>query len=182
MNHKTPYKHRNMRILPLLFSLFFFASCNTSKKGFGADPTADFTQYKTYAFSETTHKGVKSLTKTRILQAIENEMKAKGMVAAAEPDVLIDVVTTQSERNTTSKTTVNNPWHFGAWAGFEGTYTYNNVQKQATVVISLVDAQTQKMVWVGSSTRHLSNDMANSPGTGEVNKTVKGILKHYPPK
>lgn len=157
-------------------------SCGSTKKGFGYDPDADFSQYKTFAFSTATNSGVKSMTKNRILSAIENELLTKGIQTSDSPDMIVDVVANKTQETNSSKTSVNNPWHFGAWAGFEGTYTYVNVQNEASLVISMVDAQTQKMIWVGSSTKHLKDEMVNSPKTSEINKTVKKILKHYPPQ
>lgn len=171
-----------MKIYTLLLIIFFSISCSSTKKGFGADPAADFSSYNTYAFSSSSTSGVKSISKKRVLSAIQSEMAIKGLQAAEAPDVLIDVVFTKNESSEASKTEVKNPWRFGAWAGFEGTYTYINVQKEASLIISMVDAETKKMIWVGSSKKALGKDMASTPSAADIDKMVKKILKHYPPK
>lgn len=171
-----------MKYTYLLILLPFIMSCGTTKKGFGVDPEANFNSYKTFDFTEASTSGVKTMNKTRTLSAIANEMNSNGLIKSDNPDVLIDVVWNQNQTTNASKTEVVNPWRFGAWAGFEGTYTYLNVQNEAGLVISLVDTQTQKMVWVGSDNKHLDNAYSNQLSSKQVSKMVNNILKHYPPK
>lgn len=171
-----------MKYAGILFFLVISISCASQKKGFGADPDADFSTYKTYAFTDATNAGVKSMNKTRTLSAIENEIKMHGLTPSSNPDLLIDVTMGKNQKTNASKTEVYNPWHFGGWAGFEGSYTYLNVQNNASLIVSLVDAKSNKMVWVGSGTKKLDNSISNQISTKEINKMVHKIFKYYPPK
>lgn len=170
-----------MKNLIIIIILLVTVSCSTSKKSFDFDPGTDFSAYKTYGFTnKTLNVGVKTLDKKKMLKAIENELQVKGYTSAENPDILVELYSQTNKTVETSKTEVKNPWRFGAWSGFEGTQTYVNSQTKGTIVISVIDNASQKMVWYGSSTKHIDDKATAKQTTTLINSSVKKILKNYP--
>jgi len=97
------------KILPII-SLLFLASCATIKVEADYDTTADFSQYKTFAFYK---KGIEkvdisSLDKKRIIKAIEQEMLAKGFTLSSKPDIVVNIFAKSTKKVTVHNNTYSN--------------------------------------------------------------------------
>lgn len=170
-----------MKNLIIAIALLSIVSCSSSKKTSDFDPETDFSAYTSYGFTDKTlNTGVKTLDKKRMLKAIENELQLKGYLPSENPDFLVELFSQTTQTTEVSKTEVKNPWRFGAWSGFEGTQTYLNTSTNGTLIISIIDNASQKMVWYGSSTRPVNEDASAKQKASLINSTVKKILKKYP--
>ena len=92
---------KKMRFLVLLaIPLFIISSCKTVDVVADYDSRINFNSYKTYAFYKTgiDKAQISDLDKRRILKAVEFEMNQRGFQKSKNPDILVNIFTTERER------------------------------------------------------------------------------------
>ena len=149
------------------------------------DLEADFTRYKTFAWKPGT-EAANPITEKRIHRAIEAELVAKGLVAAADaPDLY--VYTHVSTSQTSSVDFVG--YGYGGYAGWDGWGYWGPVATtinmrdvyHGSLIVDLVDTKKNALVWraVANET-FLELDMDKIAKT--VNKVVKKMFRAFPPE
>ncbi len=170
-----------MRILPAL-ALFVLASCASVHVASDYDKKVDFSSYRTYAFFKNGIDKVEisDLDKRRILHAVEEELKAKGLSPSDNPDLLINFFTKSTEQVNVNP----NGWGYGfgwgwspyMWGGGASVYTNTH----GTLFIDLIDAKRKELVWQGEGTGVLTQ---NSEKKEErIKEFVSRIMAQYPPQ
>ena len=83
----------------LAFFSIFFISCSSVKVLTDFDSSANFSKYKSFAFSKDQIKKIEisDLDKKRILSSIEKQMQMKGYTISNNPDLIINVNTKSRE-------------------------------------------------------------------------------------
>ncbi len=169
-----------MRVLPIL-AFFVLASCASVQVANDYDKKVDFSAYKTYAFFKTGIDKVEisDLDKRRILHAIEDELKAKGLTASENPDLLVNFFTKSSRQVNVNQ----DGWGYGfgwGWSPFiwgGGATVYTNTE--GTLFIDLIDARRKELVWQGEGTGVLTQNTEKKDE--RIAEFVKRILSQYPP-
>ena len=106
-----------MKKLAILLVSFALFSCSSIQVSYDFDRQADFTEYKTYSFSESIKDlGVGDLNRDRIVKAIETQMAAKGFTMAENPDVVLDIhiKAKQMVSATATTTGAGYPWTYSS--------------------------------------------------------------------
>lgn len=174
------------KILVIIF-VIGLAACSSLKVSYDYDKQADFTKYKTYAFTEEALKlPVGDLNRDRILKAIETELAAKGMTKSDSPDALIDIhVKAEEKVDATATTTPSYGGYgygrYGYGGGFSTTQINYNEYIEGTLFVNMVDAAAQKIVWQGRATKTLDEDASAEKREQNINTAVKQIFTKYPP-
>jgi len=175
---------RILKILLLAFSvlgLLLAAGCEFSTS-VDYDQNADFSSFKTYAWSEQKHPEVSELVHKRIVQAVEVELQAKGLSQAeSAPDLY---VTYHGDDN---EVMVLDTTHYGYrygpgwyWGGGVGAYsTQVHTYKEGTLIIDIYKAAEKEMIWRGTVTGTISDNPQKNAKT--IHKGVKKIFKKFPP-
>jgi hypothetical protein len=152
-----------MRKLLFIGVIAVMASCSTLKVGFDYDNQADFTKYKTYAFSEETLQlPVNQLNRDRVIRAVETEMAAKGFTKSDTPDVLIDLQVSAKQETEATATNTGGGMYGGRY-GFAGGYggttqiTYNDYLV-GSLFVNMVDLTSQKIVWQGRASKTINEE------------------------
>jgi hypothetical protein len=176
------------RILCIAFVVALTA-CSTLKVTYDYDGQADFTKYKTYAFTEESLKlPIQQLNRDRLLAAIETELAAKGFTKSENnPDALIDLHVKAEEKMEATATSTGG---YGA-GGYYGRYGYGggfsttridyNKYVVGTLFVDMVDRETQKIAWQGRATKTLDEDISAEKRESNINYAVKQIFSKYPP-
>lgn len=177
-----------MRILSTLCLVLAVSACSSIKVSYDFDSTADFSKYKTYAFTEDAKNfPIQELDRTRVLAAIDNEMAAKGFTKSDNPDVLIDLQVKLEQKQTATATNTGGyygrPYRYGWGAGYGGT-TYVNVENyvEGTLFVNMVDKSTEKLAWQGRGTKTLADHPTPEKKEQNINYAIKQIFMKYPPK
>lgn len=175
-----------MKKIVILFLILTAFSCQTIKVSYDYDRQAELTKYKTYKLSDATlNLGVKQLNRERIINAVENEMAAKGFSKSDTPDLIVDVTVAGVEKQTaTATTTTSGAYGYRGWrygGGFATTQIDYDSYLEGTMVITFVDAAQEKIVWQGSGTKTLVENASPEKREENINKAVKRILESYPP-
>lgn len=168
-----------MKVYGLLFllSAFIFTSCNTVRVTSDFDRSADFNSYKTYNFHQ---KGIdklelNDLDKRRILNAIDQQMAAKGFTKTeTSPDLYINVLASSKE-----KINIDNGYYGGYWGPYYGGGSRVYQYTSGTIIIDIVDDKRNVLVWQGAgSGLNVSN--LNTKGD-DIPKAIEEILAKFPP-
>ncbi len=171
-----------------LFSLLLLSgACSSLKVTYDYDKQIDFSQYKTYAYSEDSQKlPVGDLNRSRIINAVDTEMAAKGFTKSDNPDVLIDMHV-KAEQKTEATATTTGPGYggyygrFGYAGGFSTTQINYNDYIEGTLFINMVDAAKEHIVWQGRATKTIDEDASTEKREQNINYAVKQIFMKYPP-
>jgi hypothetical protein len=174
-----------MKTAHLLSALAFFVltSCASVSVASDYDKKVDFTRYKTFAFYKPGIDKVEisDLDKKRILQAIEQEMTAKGFTLSDNPDLLVNFFT--KSRDQVNVNQWPGGWGYGFGWGWSpwmwGGYTTVNTNTEGTLFIDLIDASRKELVWQGEGVGVLTQN--SSKKDERIRAFVSKILAQYPP-
>src|SRR6187431_361836 len=143
---------KTLKFLPLLL-LFIVTSCDTVKVYSDYDKSVDFTQYKTFAFMKSGIDKVEisDLDKKRILNAIDQQLQAKGFTKSETPDLLINIFTKSREEISVNQFSAGygygwgwgwNPYMYGGYGG----HTSVSSSTEGTLYIDLIDAKKKELI------------------------------------
>jgi hypothetical protein len=154
-------------------------ACSTVQVSTDYDPAANFSQYKTFSFMPMGK--IDSITAGRIETAITLALQARGLQKApATGDLQISVRARRShEKVITSVGYGGYGWGRG-WRGGMGTTTVQNVPV-GTLVVDLVDASANKLVWQGMATDTIDPSSTGREKQDELNSAMAKLFAGYPP-
>ena len=175
---------KTIKLLPL-FLLFVFASCSSIRVYSDYDKTANFMQYKTYAYQKNgiDKAEISDLDKKRILKAIDQQMALKGFTKSDTPDLLVNIFTKEREQVDVNQFSAG--WGYGWGFGwnpffFGGNTTNVNRYTEGTLFIDLIDASKKELIWQGEGQGTLTKNPEKKDAM--INEFVAKILQQYPPK
>lgn len=184
------------KLLSLVCVAAIAVSCSSLKVYSDMDPNADFTSYKTfeyYGWAENSDQLMNTLDKDRVEGAFGAEFKKRGVSftenKGAGDAVVALFITTEAKESTTAYTThmgmggYGGGWGYGYGVGYGGMGTsvtnYNtNTYEEGTLVVSLYDAKTKKLVWQSSGTGVVDDNPKNR--AEKINAAVAKIMSKYP--
>jgi hypothetical protein len=176
------------KLLFPIFILLIAASCATIKVSSDFDKAAQFSGYKTYAFTpEALNLNIEELNRKRLVTAVENELSLKGFTKAEKPDVLIDIKVSGEKKQTATATSTGGYGYGGygyryGWGGGMGTTTINyDSYVEGTVFVNMIDASKSEVVWQGRGVGTIDPDASASKREKNINYAVKQIFTKYPP-
>ncbi|WP_281231165.1 DUF4136 domain-containing protein [Flavobacterium gelatinilyticum] len=184
-------KRTNLRLIPVLFLGLFYSCSPTVKVTTDYDHSANFSEYKTFAvYDLRAQEGqVNQLNVDRVTKAIRNEMIAKGFTESSNPDLKVNAVSILKNRTSVSANTdfygyggMYRPygyWGGGAMMGGANTTfnTYDYVD--GSLVIDIVSAKNQKLLWQGIGNAEIDSKPDNPEEF--INSSIKKILADFPP-
>ncbi len=174
-----------LKTLPLLLLLIAVTSCSSVRVAADYDKSANFNNYKTFAFYKTgiDKAEISDLDKRRILRAIETELLAKGFTKSKNPDLLVSIFTKSKQR----VDVYNNAWGFGGWGwGGFGPWGWGwnqqpivSTRTEGVLYVDLIDAKKKELVWQGMGTGYLTKNMDKK--IERIKEFVSKIMEKYPP-
>lgn len=172
-------------------TLFYFSvlvlvsgACSSVKTSYDYDRQANFSEYKTFRFTdEALALPVNDLVRKRITNAIASSLQSKGLTQTSSgADLLVDLGTQTRQEQQTTATSANMGGFYGRrWAfgtGFSSTQYNTTTYTVGTLIISLVDAKRQQLVWEGRGTSTISDRTMQQE---QLEKGIAQILQTFPP-
>lgn len=170
----------------ILFLVLATFGCATMKINYDYDLQSNFVVYKTYQLSEESYKlPIQELNRNRVIKAVDNEMVAKGFTKSDNADIIVDINVVGKEVQTATATTSGG---YGSYRGYRygGGFSTTNISydqyTEGTMVISFVDSSAKKIVWQGTGTKTLIENVKAEKREANINNAVQQILNNYPPK
>ena len=175
------------RLLACAGGLLLFASIAWAKVVFDFDPAADFSSFSTFAWIDregSIESQLPDHLRRRLRRVTEEVLATKGLEPAFVPpqtDLLLTYYFSVSQEFRVDYVpySLYQPYGYGYWGGYGYSYTQVRRYNQGTIVLDIVDARTHQLVWVGILDKEVQS--ANPPGK-KIEKSVKKLLKNFPPK
>ena len=145
----------------------------------------DFSKFKTYAWLESKHPG-KGLWNQRIIDGVDARLAKAGLKkvdASANPD--LEVVYNAGVKEHTVVEDYDYmyrpySWYGPYYAGPRPMYRQSYQEKQATLVVDLVDNSDKEMVWRGTAQDTLADSSDKNVKT--FDKAMDKMFKNFPPQ
>ena len=177
-----------------LTAVLMSACASTPNTYASADPTVDFSQYKTYGYFQTlsTDKAqYQSLVSNFLKVAVAQELDTRGLAYDAEsPQLLVNFyINTQEKIKSRSVPSMGGYYGYRSpmydpWGGYGMGVNYEtriDQYTEGTLNIDFVDATTKKLVWEGAvSGRLTKDDVRNLEKT--VDEAVTAVMGNFPIK
>ncbi len=186
---------RILNTIVLLVAALAVMGCSTISVNHVYDTQADFTVYKTYAWIEQPTMGVGSaetaqrmntLVDKLVKNAVDTQLAAKGLTLVAEnPDALLIYHTGIDQKIEVQEYGYSYPHYpYGGWYG--GGYGGQSIDvyeyKEGTLIVDLIDAKTEQLVWRSTATKTLEETATMEQRQANVNEVVTKMFASYPPK
>ena len=188
MNTRTT----TLRVLCILAATSLAAGCASGGKiRSDYDPTADFSQYRTYNFfadAGPEDTNYQSFFSRYMVAAISKEMDSRGYTKSDDPDLLINFNAILREKtDVRSYPTATMGGYYGyrggfydPWMGYGyATETHVSQYTEGTFNIDIVDARKKKLVWEAVGVGRVSQK-ALEELEKRVNEGVPEFFKNYP--
>lgn len=182
---------RPVRSLLVLLALAFLAGCVTGPRITAeADPRADFSQYRTWAFYSplaVEDEGYATPATTRMKEAVRAQMASRGYVHAAEdPDLWVNLNAYMERRtDVTSTPYVDYGYYYSYrarryvsvpyWNDRTDVYRYT----EGTINVDIVDAERNALVWEGIAVGRVAN-LKPADRDARIDSTILEIFAQYP--
>jgi len=179
MNSRTL---RTIQVVFLSLLLVSFVGCDFSTS-VDYDMDADFAGLKTYAWAEQEHAEISELMQRRIVQAVDEQLQAKGFSQAdSNPDVYVTYHGDDNEQYVLD--TTNYGYGFGPswyWGGGMSTSTTQvRSYREGTLIVDMYSAAQKQLIWRGTVTATLDDNPQQV--AKDISKGVQKLFKKYPPQ
>lgn len=172
----------NKYLLILLASATLtITSCSPFQVRSDYSETANFSSYKTYKLRIDDLK-LNDIDKDRVLNEVSKQLKTRGLSVSENPDLIVNIKAQHKKI-----TSIQDAYPYGMWGwggswewGFGVHRTWSNNYNQGALVLDLIDARTQKLVWQGIGDG-ISVDAPKSKQK-QIPNIVAEIMATYPPK
>jgi len=168
-------------IFILLAASLGLASCSPFQVRSDYAQSANFSSYKTYKLRIDDLK-INDIDKDRVLNELSKQLQAKGLQSGENPDLIINV---KANHKKITEINSSNPYGMYGWGGPFGwgvgmNRTWTSNYNEGAVIVDMIDAQTQKLVWQGIG----SGISVDRPKTKEkqIPQIMEEIMANYPPE
>jgi hypothetical protein len=153
----------------------------------GYDKSADFSSFKTYAWTQAQPSPIQPLVATIIVANIDRELSARGLrKVEKDPDLLVAYYAGANVQSAFAQTDPGYlstggipPPNATMWTGSLPATALPQVVK-GTLVIDLADARKQQLVWRASAEAKMDYEK-RSKIYDTVNKVIPKMFEKYPP-
>ena len=173
-------------VLCLILLATCTAACASPKVGYDYDHNANFGSYHTYDWMSDTQESTgdkrldNSLVDGRIRTAITTQLRSKGYTTPANghPDfyVAYHVGVKDLMKGSSTQNYIGDRAH--------GTYTtLSDIQpyKEGALLIDIVDAASNKLVWQASALAEVDPGMTPDERDRRIGGIIQAMLTHFPP-
>ena len=188
--------HSRFLVLSCLVAFMALACASSMRTSFDRDPTADFSQFRTFAWvgpaplarakqGTASQSFVSALDDQRLRRAVDRDLQAKGYTLvenADEADFVVAYSVGSEEKvrvhqSPTSITTYPYPgrYRYGSW--YQDSTVSVQQYTQGTLSLEVYDRKTEQAVWVGWASKRLSR---NDESQKLINEAVSKILMSFP--
>ncbi|SFI53080.1 DUF4136 domain-containing protein [Halpernia frigidisoli] len=165
----------------LLFAVVLgLTSCSPFQVRSDYAETANFSNYKTYKL-RISDLNLNDIDKDRVLNEVSKQLQMKGLQVSEMPDLVVNLKANHKQVNDVQSSPYGLYGGFGYGGfGFGMSRTFSNNYNEGSLIVDLVDAKTQKLVWQGIG-KGISVD---SPKTKQkqIPEIVSEIMANYPPE
>ena len=148
------------------------------------DHTVNFSQFHSFKIIqlEQKYQALSQFNQTRVINAVNAQMLAKGFTQSDNPDMLVNITSIMKNQ----QEIVANSYGYGggyrpyAWGGGNMSTTVNVQNYTAgSLIIEVANASTKKLIWEGIGNQDI--DQPSSNPEQAINNAVQKIMANFPP-
>ena len=182
------------KIFSVLAIVVFTVACSSMQVSSDYDKDVDFLQYKTYKVLyfindkdlEEKSFSINDINKKRIEGAISSEVRLRGLEYSENPDaIFLYAIEIDMEKSYESHTDYSGGAYMGYGGKRYGRYGYRGAsygmgtsqttttevdKKVGKLRVAMIDAKTEKLIWIGSAKEEVKGDVKNSE------KNIKSVI------
>ena len=171
---------KNYFFILLASAALGLSSCSPFQVKSDYAATADFNSYKTYKLRIDDLK-LNDIDKDRVLNELSKQLQSKGLSVGDNPDLIVNVKANH-KKVTDVQSGVNGGFGWGGpfgW-GIGMNRTWTNNYNEGALIVDLVDAKSQKLIWQGIG----SGISVDSPKSKQkqIPEIITEIMANYPPQ
>ncbi|RIV19312.1 DUF4136 domain-containing protein [Fibrisoma montanum] len=150
------------------------------------DPKVNVRQFSTYRIEADRQRNADpivggNLNQRRIAEALDQSLKARGYkpVEQGEADLVVRFFADSKDRQQIQSNNAFGPyswWYGGGW----NNNVYSRQYEENRVVVNVVDARTNDIVWQGWATGQLNSRKRERDRDQAFRETVTSIMKNFP--
>ncbi|SEF52209.1 protein of unknown function [Halpernia humi] len=164
----------------LLAATLGLSSCSPFQVKSDYAATANFSNYKTYKL-RIDDLNLNDIDKDRVLNEVSKQLQMKGLKVSNNPDLIVNLKANHKQIRdiqSTSPFGMFGGFGYGGF-GFGINRTFTSNYNRGALVIDLIDANSQKLVWQGIG----SGISVDSPRAKQkqIPEIVGEIMANYPP-
>ncbi len=181
---------KRLRALLTAGALLTFVACSSGPRIItNSDPSADWSQYRTFGFFDplgTDRNNARSLMSTTLIASTTREMEAAGFTKSDNnPDLMINFVVSTREtlqsRPSSSASIHHGRGRYGTWGGWSvGASTTEVVQRtEGTLAVDIVDRARNTLVWEGAASKRVTNSTRENQSQ-VLDSAIADIFAQFP--
>ncbi|MGL4615345.1 MAG: DUF4136 domain-containing protein [Shewanella sp.] len=182
-----------MKKIIIGLAVLALSACSSLQSDWDYDPSAQFGQYKTYAWVPEQANGagyqLDGLMDQRVRNAVNSQLSAKGisLVDGKDADLLVNYLTKIDKKINVDTFNTHfgyNPYYAPSWrwGGSMQTQTTVREYEVGTLIIDLIDSKTAKLIWRGSVADTIRDKSTPEQKVQMINEAVAKVMANYPPK
>lgn len=161
--------------------MLLFASCSPYQVRSDYAETANFNQYRSYKLRIDDLK-LNDIDKDRVLNEVSRQLQQKGLQVSQTPDLIVNV---KAQHKRITDVQSSRPYGMYGWGGpwgwgFGMSRTWTNNYQRGGLVIDLIDARTNRLVWQGIGDG-ISVESTKAKQK-QIPELVSEIMANYPPQ
>jgi hypothetical protein len=178
------------RLFVVVLATVFMAACSSGPRIItNSDPSADWSQLRTFGFYEplgTDQGSVRSLISNQLLDSTTREMENAGFARSdSQPDLLINFVLSTREtlqtRPSSSASVHHGRGRYGTWSGWSmsGSTTEVVQRTEGTLGIDIIDRARNQLVWEGAASQRVTDSTRRNQAE-VLDAAVMDIFMSFP--
>lgn len=166
--------------LTLAVGVLALTACSTLQVHTDYDTGVDFTKYKTFDFLPTPDIA-HTLVRDRAENAIARHLQGKGFTGTTEsPDLVVALHGRRSREIQIDSNNFGYGWRGRGWAVGSSSATVHEIPV-GTLIVDIVDAAAKKLVWQGTASDTLREDLTPQEREQRIDGAIAQLLAGFPP-
>ncbi|MDD5218333.1 MAG: DUF4136 domain-containing protein [Candidatus Omnitrophica bacterium] len=181
-----------------LFGIAALSGCALMEVSSDWDSTEDFSKFKTYAWASDKQAITgnpqldNDLLDKRIRSAVDRDLQAKGFQKTPDPNPDFLVSYKASVEGKLDVTNVPGEVYESPWSMPDGTVglgwdtwgaaSFVTQYDEGTVLLDVADAKTKKLVWRGSVSAVVGQNLTPEEKQQRIDEAIQKVLVKFPPK
>jgi len=172
-----------MRFLKATILALLIISCAPIRVNYDYEKSTNFNTYKTYQYFGDMETGLSELDTKRLLNAIDNTLKAKGFSISESPDFFIDIKSQEyqePQRQTVGVGVGGGGGNVGGGISIGLPIGQANISRQ--IIIDFVDEAKKQLFWQAISESSFNPKATPEKREARLNAITEKVLSKYPPE
>lgn len=172
-----------MKRIAFLFAVTFLFSCNAIKVNYDYDKAVDFSNYTTYNYYPDMQTGLSELDTKRLLDAVDAEMKAKGIQLTGEPDFFINIESNsfQKPRNNSVGVGLGGGGR-NVGGGLSVGIPVGGPKIERQIRFDFVDNENDRLFWQAESQSPFKENVSPEARDENLRNLAAKVFEKYPPE